>query len=246
MAGNQSERLEQVLSEIRKRWGADAIGLLSTVREHPTWISTTSPDVDLLLGGGIPCGEITELVAVPTTGMTTLLFRSIANAQVQDRHVIYIDFGRQFDPVFAQHCGINLDRVLIVRPMDVEDALDVLLIAAGVGTGGLVILDSTHEIEKQPRGTSQLSLALARLSVLLQSSGSTAILVNLAGRRTRSAAISTRLCFARLSWVFDQNDVVGCQTRVTLLKRRKVNREQSIEACFSLIDTEQAVWKRAA
>jgi RecA/RadA recombinase len=42
---------------------------------------------------------------------------------------VYVDAGRTFDPLYAARCGVNLDRLLLVRPFLLGATIRALAIA---------------------------------------------------------------------------------------------------------------------
>ena len=247
METEQSERLTQTLAEIRKRWGVDAIRVLSSLNDSSSFISTGFTDLNELIGGGIPCAQITELVGAPTCGLIALLFQIIVSAQSQRRITVYIDLSRGFDPSCATQYGIQLEHLLVARPDDVESALDILQIVAGAPGAGLIVLDNSTEIQKHPLGQGKLNLALAKAALLLKSSGSSVVMITPhAAKGQQIPSTGLRLHLQRMQWQIENGDVVGCRTKISVLKRRRGGIDRSVEVTLRLDDAEEAAAKRAA
>lgn len=77
--------------------------------------STGLAALDALLGGGIPRGQITELVGPGSSGRTSITFAIVAEATERGEVAAYIDATDSLDPRSAQRAGIALDRLLWVR-----------------------------------------------------------------------------------------------------------------------------------
>jgi hypothetical protein len=77
--------------------------------------STGLPALDALLGGGIPRGQITELVGQASSGRTSVAFAILAEATARGEVAAYIDATDSLDPRSAQKAGIALERLLWVR-----------------------------------------------------------------------------------------------------------------------------------
>lgn len=71
--------------------------------------------LDLLLGGGLERGQITEIVGAPSSGRTSVLFSILAQATERGEMVAYVDAFDSLDPNFAKQSGIDLRRLLWVR-----------------------------------------------------------------------------------------------------------------------------------
>jgi hypothetical protein len=72
-------------------------------------------DLDALLGGGLPRGEISEIVGPASSGCTRLALAVLAEATRAGEVAAYIDATDCLDPRSAEQAGIVLDRLLWVR-----------------------------------------------------------------------------------------------------------------------------------
>lgn len=66
--------------------------------------------------GGMPWGRIVELFGSESSGKTTLACRLIAAAQRAGHVGAYFDAEHSFDPLWAQAHGVDLERLIQVRP----------------------------------------------------------------------------------------------------------------------------------
>jgi recombination protein RecA len=78
-------------------------------------VSTGFATLDALLGGGIPCGQITELVGPASSGRTSVALAMLSEATARGEVAAYIDATDSLDPRSAQKAGIALERLLWVR-----------------------------------------------------------------------------------------------------------------------------------
>ncbi len=78
--------------------------------------------LDRLFPSGIPYGQLIELTGSASCGKTSLLL-SILAGQVKEMTAAYIDVSDMFFPGAAQACGVNLDRLIVVRPRSLPEAL---------------------------------------------------------------------------------------------------------------------------
>lgn len=83
-----------------------------TVRELA---ATGVPELDALLGGGLPIGAISELVGPQGSGRTTLALATLAEATEAGKSVAWIDTSDALDPESAAAAGVDLQRQLWVR-----------------------------------------------------------------------------------------------------------------------------------
>lgn len=95
----------------------------ATARIPPPRIPTGLETLDTLLGGGLPRGTLTEIVGRPSSGRTTLactLLRAVTAARAL---AACIDLPDAFDPTHAAGAGVDLARLLWIRPHTPRDAL---------------------------------------------------------------------------------------------------------------------------
>jgi hypothetical protein len=79
--------------------------------------------LDRLLGGGFPRGGLSEIAGPPSSGRTSLALAFLARATERGEVVAVVDGPDAFDPPSAAAAGIDLPRLLWVRPPDLAAAL---------------------------------------------------------------------------------------------------------------------------
>ena len=91
--------------------------------ERTTILPTTLDAVDALLGGGLPRGKMVELVARRAAGRFSIVLSALVAATTMGEAVALIDLGDHFDPQLAEANGVDLRRLLWVRPRTVKEAV---------------------------------------------------------------------------------------------------------------------------
>jgi recombination protein RecA len=117
----------------------------TTLKPHNKSVAAAIPtgvsEVDTLTGG-LPRGAVTEIFGVSSSGRTTLMLSTLAQATTRDEVCAVIDTTDAFDPAAAEVAGARLDRLLWLRCGAVLElafkAADLLLQGGGFG---LVFLD---------------------------------------------------------------------------------------------------------
>jgi hypothetical protein len=71
--------------------------------------------LDARLHGGIPRGQVSELIGPRSSGRTRLLYRMLAAATARGETVALVDALDMFDVESAAEAGIDLDRLLWIR-----------------------------------------------------------------------------------------------------------------------------------
>jgi hypothetical protein len=105
--------------------------------------------------GGLPRGQLSEIVGPRSTGRTSIALQLLAAASDRGELVALVDALDMFDPASAAAAGVDLDRLLWVRGHVVthpglcrdmnqralEQAIRALSLVLSAGTFGLVLFD---------------------------------------------------------------------------------------------------------
>jgi hypothetical protein len=90
-----------------------------TLTQHPRpeleHASTGHAALDVQLHGGVPRGQVSELIGPRSSGRTSLLFQMLAAATGRGEVVALVDALDMFDVESAADAGIDLDRLLWIR-----------------------------------------------------------------------------------------------------------------------------------
>lgn len=124
----------------------------ATARVAPPRIPTGLAQLDDLLGGGLARGALTEIVGPPSSGRTTLACALVRAVTLRPAFAACVDLPDAFDPAHAEAAGIDLTRVLWIRPRTRRDALQAAEhVLEGEGFGlVLVDLDDGHGARTVP------------------------------------------------------------------------------------------------
>ena len=112
------------------------------------------PELDAMLGGGLPLGGITEMSGAPGSGRTTLALSALADLTRQGNSCAYVDASDALDPVSAAALGIDLRRLLWVRageadaPQGSPFQQPALAVRSGYGRGGCHPRNETVGLER--------------------------------------------------------------------------------------------------
>jgi hypothetical protein len=122
---------------------------------------TAVPALDRLLDGGLPRGQLVELIGTRTSGRFSTLLSALAAATSVGEAAALVDLGDSLDPAAALAAGVDLERLLWVRPARIKEALAAaeMLIAGGFP---LVVLDLGNPPVRGGRGVEAAWLRLAR------------------------------------------------------------------------------------
>ncbi len=108
-------------------------------------VTTGLPVLDRIIGGGVPCGKLTELLGprkvLPAIGMT-----AIREVQKLGGVCAFIDVSRTFDVEQAKRLGVELADLLVAQPETVEGAFEVVSTLTRTGAIDLIVVDAGETI----------------------------------------------------------------------------------------------------
>jgi hypothetical protein len=104
-------------------------------------IPTTLSPIDSLLGGGFPRGKLVEITGRRSAGRFSILLAAIASITSMGEAAALIDLGDHLDPQIAEADGIDLRRLLWLRPRTMRQAVMSAEIVTAAGFA-LVALDA--------------------------------------------------------------------------------------------------------
>jgi len=188
----------------------------SDQRSH---IPTTVGALDTLLGGGLRRGRLVELVSRRAAGRFSIVMSTLAAATVMGEAVALIDLGDHFDPQLAEAAGVDLRRLLWVRPRTVKEAVMSAEMITATGFQLVVIDVGLHPI----RGRRAPDAAWVRLARTAETSA-TAMLVSspypLTGTASEAVVKATT---GRAKWIGSGRSprlLAGVEMGLTLEKHR--------------------------
>src|SRR5881628_15317 len=166
---------------------------------------TGLPMLDARLGGGLPRGQLSEVVGPRSSGRTSLLHQMLAAATARGELVALVDALDMFDIESASAAGIHLDRLLWIRGHVVsnpgmcrdmnqralEQTLRAFTLVLQAGNFGLVAFDvaeaPSHAIRRLPFTT------WLRLQRMVEGSQTICLLVGSEPMARSSAGLTLRV-----------------------------------------------------
>ena len=104
-------------------------------------VPTTLTPFDQLLGGGLPRGKMVELTGRRGAGRFSIVLSALAAATSMGEAAVLVDLGDNLDPRMAEEIGVDLQRVLWIRPKTMKQAVMSAEMIAATGFQ-LVVLDA--------------------------------------------------------------------------------------------------------
>jgi hypothetical protein len=211
--------LQPTLWDLQKRWGDQIIAPLSEVTRVAArpMVATGFTALDQVLSrSGLPVDALTLCESSgTTTGATTFALMTLGQAQGADGLGGVIDLAQTFDPAYAVRCGVALDRLVIVRP---ENAASALAISADLLQTRLISLILFDSLALEQGFRPDMG-SIRQLHTHLRGSGSVLIWLALAAALNWESMVDTRLCFERMHWLEEDDDIQGYRVQVQLTRQ---------------------------
>jgi hypothetical protein len=173
-------------------------------------------ELDAALGGGFRRGHLSEVTGAMSSGRTTIVVEALAAAAARGEAVAYVDACDTFDPLSAAARGLDLARLLWVRP------------SASLGAGPSTRL-----------GAGDAAWALKAFSLILQAGGFGLVVLDLAD--VPAAALRR---FPWPTWMRLARIVEGSETVALLVGCEHLAR--SARGVTVALESSSAAWRGAA
>jgi len=229
--------LDKALSDIVKRYGEGSIMRLGEAH-HMTVeaIPTGSLSLDIALGvGGIPRARVTEIFGPESSGKTTVCQHIVAEAQRLGGLAAYIDMEHALDPLYASHCGVNIDNLLISQPDTGEQALEICETLVRSGAVDVVVVDSVAALVPRSEIEGDMGDATMGMQARLMSQA----LRKLSGaiNQTKTAVVFTNQLRQKIGVMFGNPETTpgGLALKFYASVRLDVRRIQSIKVGAEII-----------
>ncbi len=247
---DKNKALDAALSQIEKAFGKGSIMRLGQSEKavETEAVSTGSLGLDIALGiGGLPRGRVVEIYGPESSGKTTLALQVIAEAQKPGGVCAFIDAEHALDPSYAKKLGVDVENLLISQPDAGEQALEIADTLVRSGAIDVLVIDSVAALvpraelegamgDQLPGLQARLmSQALRKLTSSISRSRCLVIFINqirmkigvmfgnpetTSGGNALKFYASVRLDIRRIGAIKDQDEVVGNQTRVKVVKNK--------------------------
>lgn len=224
MPSNRQRKLDALVARLQLQYGPQAVRKAAPPAAPVARLSTTFAELDGALGGGLPRGRITEILGAATSGKATLAAKALSVAQAeQGALVAWLDLPRASDPDYLHRCGIDLSRLLVVRPRDAADALAIALHLVESGTLAALVFDATARPgDAAAPDPATLAGSLERLAALVTQTQTAVIFLTEPRGYTRALAYAAavRLALRHERWITRGADVRGYEAQVEIVKHR--------------------------
>lgn len=143
---------QRVIAELNKRFGANTVVLGSQISSETTpRMVTGSTTFDYVLGGGFPANQWNELIGEPSHGKTAIALKTIAANQEKNPEFTTVWVAaEQWVPEYAEMCGVDTSRVIVVETNIMEEAYDAVIAFAKSKSVDAIVIDSLPALTPAP------------------------------------------------------------------------------------------------
>src|SRR5712671_3674760 len=218
--------------------GSELVRALARQRREEVLPTTIEP-LDALLGGGLARGKMTEIAGRGTR--FSIVIATLAAATSIGEAAALIDAGDSFDPQLAEAAGVDLQRLLWVRPRTMKQTVTAAEMTGATGFQ-LVIIDIGA---RRPPGRRVPDATWVRLARVAESHGAT-ILVSAPYALTGTTSEAMVLAHTPHSrWLGRGNAprvLAGIETRLKLEKHRRLRPGQTTTVFFQCEEAGSGGW----
>jgi len=164
-----NDEAKKVIALLNKKFGDNVVVLASDIRSDliPR-ITSGSTTLDYVLGGGFPGNQWNELIGEPSHGKTALALKTIAaNQQVNPEHTTVWVAAEQWVPEYAEMCGVDTSRVIVIETSIMEEAYQAVIQFAESKSVDAIVIDSLPALSPAPEMEKDMSEATVGRGALL-------------------------------------------------------------------------------
>ena len=250
MDENKKKALDAALTQIEKQYGKGSVMRMddTQVVEGIQSVSTGSLGLDIALGiGGLPRGRVVEIYGPESSGKTSLSLSVVAQMQKIGGTAAFIDAEHALDTQYAAKLGVNIEDLLISQPDTGEQALEITDMLVRSGSVDIVVIDSVAALTPRAEiegdmGDSHMGLqarlmsqALRKLTSNIKRTNTLVIFINqlrmkigvmfgnpetTTGGNALKFYSSVRLDIRRIGAIKKDDEVIGAETRVKVVKNK--------------------------
>ena len=164
-----NDEAKKVMALLNKKFGDNVVVVASDIRSDliPR-ITSGSTTLDYVLGGGFPGNQWNELIGEPSHGKTALALKTIAANQAKNpEHTTVWVAAEQWVPEYAEMCGVDTSRVIVIETSIMEEAYQSVIQFAESKSVDAIVIDSLPALSPAPEMEKDMSEATVGRGALL-------------------------------------------------------------------------------
>ncbi|MFJ2113372.1 ATPase domain-containing protein [Streptomyces sp. NPDC087850] len=131
-----------LITKINKQYGEGSLVVASSLKDSGQ-LATGILSLDLILGGGFPRNQWSEVIGMEGSGKTTVCHKTVAHQQGLNGDFVTLWIAAEaYDTDQARMLGVNVEQVIVHATNRMEEAFQVMIDAAEARAVDLIVLDS--------------------------------------------------------------------------------------------------------
>jgi recombination protein RecA len=147
-----NDEARKIVATLNKKFGNNVVVVASDIRSDliPR-ITSGSTTLDYVLGGGFPGNQWNELIGEPSHGKTAVALKTIAaNQALNPEHTTVWVAAEQWVPDYAEMCGVDTSRVIVIETNIMEEAYQAVIEFAESKSVDAIVIDSLPALSPAP------------------------------------------------------------------------------------------------
>lgn len=137
------DSIESIVASITKKYGDGVIIKGSQIKDPMKRVSSGILAYDLMLGGGWPANQWSEIIGDESSGKTAIAYKTIAANQAIDPNYIALWVAAEdYVPEYAEAIGVDLDRLWVVENNVMEEVYDLVIRVLDNRAVDCIVIDS--------------------------------------------------------------------------------------------------------
>lgn len=137
------EELRAIVAAANKKYGVNTLVQGCDIRESTPRITTGILAYDLMLGGGWPMNQWSEIIGDESSGKTAIAYKTVAANQALDPDWVALWIAaEEFVPSYAASIGVDLNRLWVLESNVMEHVYETVLKVMDNRAADCIILDS--------------------------------------------------------------------------------------------------------
>lgn len=164
-----NDEARKIVAQLNKKFGGNVVVLASDINHDVIPRNTSgSTTLDFVLGGGFPSNQWNELIGEPSHGKTAVALKAIAANQAKDPNFTTVWVAaEQWVPGYAQMCGVDTSRVIVIETTIMEEAYQSVIEFAESKSVDAIVIDSLPALSPMPEMEKDMSEATVGRGALL-------------------------------------------------------------------------------
>lgn len=137
------DSLEAIIASVEKKYGPGIIIKGSDAKQNIPRTTTGILAFDLMLGGGWPTNQWSEIIGNESSGKTAVAYKTIAANQALDPDYTALWVAAEdYVPEYAAAIGVDLDRLWVVENNVMEEVYDLVIRVLDNRAVDCIVIDS--------------------------------------------------------------------------------------------------------